>query len=196
MNRPSAQPLLPGMVLKDYVNTATDTPSAVSWSAVAAGAIGAAALSLILLMLGTGFGLSALTPWARESVSTSTLNFSTILWISITQLLASGLGGYLAGRLRTRWADLHGDEVYFRDTVHGFLAWAVATLATAALLVPAITYLVNGGVPGAAGNAAREMSEQARHAAAYASLWLFISLLIGAFASSYFATFGGRRRDA
>jgi hypothetical protein len=33
-------------------------------------------------------------------------------------------------------------------------------------------------------------------ASAYAALWLFISLLIGAFVASLAATYGGRRRDA
>jgi hypothetical protein len=73
------------------------------------------------------------------------LGLSAILWITITQLLASGMGGYLAGRLRTRWVGIHTDEVYFRDTAHGFLAWAVATIATAALLTSTIGNIVSGG---------------------------------------------------
>ena len=43
---------------------------------------------------------------------------------------ASGVGGYLAGRLRVRWRDTDVDEVHFRDTAHGLLTWAVATLFT------------------------------------------------------------------
>ena len=58
--------------------------------------------------------------------------------LTFTQLAASGMGGYLAGRLRTKWAGIHTDEVYFRDTAHGFLAWAVATLLTATLLTSAV----------------------------------------------------------
>ena len=71
---------------------------------------------------------------------------STILWVSFTQLAAAGMGGYLAGRLRTRWHGTHTDEVYFRDTAHGFLAWALATLVTAALLTSAIGAILSGGV--------------------------------------------------
>ncbi len=96
--------------------------SAVSWGAIVAGAAAAAALSLILLMLGVGLGLSAVSPWARDGVSATTFGVSTIVWLTLTQLLASAMGGYLAGRLRTKWAAAHSDEVYFRDTAHGFLA--------------------------------------------------------------------------
>jgi hypothetical protein len=108
--------------------------SAVSWSAILAGSAGAAAFSLILLTLGTGLGLSALSPWTSRSVHASTFGVAAIVWICVTQILSCGLGGYLAGRLRRRWAATDLDEVYFRDTAHGFLSWAVATLFTAVLL--------------------------------------------------------------
>jgi hypothetical protein len=121
-------------------------PGSISWGAVLAGAAAAAALSLILLMLGVGLGLSSISPWVNEGVSASTFSISTIVWITLTQLLASGMGGYLAGRLRTRWVGVQSDEVHFRDTAHGFLAWAVASLATAALLSSAIGTIVSGGV--------------------------------------------------
>jgi hypothetical protein len=120
--------------------------SAVSWSAIVAGAAAAAALSLILLMLGTGLELSSVSPWAYSGVSATTFGVSTILWLTFTQLVASGMGGYLTGRLRTKWVAVHTDEVYFRDTAHGFLAWAVAALATAALLTSVIGSIVNGGI--------------------------------------------------
>jgi hypothetical protein len=120
--------------------------SAVSWAAIVAGAAAAASLSLILLILGVGLGLSSVSPWARQGVNATTFGLSTILWLTLTQLLASGVGGYLAGRLRTRWAGVHTDEVYFRDTAHGFLAWAVASLATAALLTSVIGSILGGGV--------------------------------------------------
>lgn len=295
--------------------------SAVSWGAIAAGAAAAAALSLILLILGVGLGLSSVSPWTREGVSATTFGVSTILWLTLTQLLASAMGGYLAGRLRTKWTDVHPDEVYFRDTAHGFLAWAVASLATAALLTSAIGSILSGGVQAGAslvggvtstarsalgsaaasarttqGNdggpmayfvdslfrrdttaaapaagsaistdaierasskdtaevsrifmnvsrseplppedirhvgqivaqrtglpqqdaekrvadvyakaqakmrdmeaAARDAADKARKASAYSALWLFVSLLIGAFVASLAATFGGQRRDA
>ena len=286
--------------------------SGVSWGAIFAGAAGAAALSLILLILGVGLGLSSVSPFAGAGASATTFGVSTIAWITFTQLAASGIGGYLAGRLRTRWAATHVDEVYFRDTAHGFLAWAIATLATAAMLTSAIGGIVGttasaagsvvGGAattaaaaapaaagamksdgpamgngyfvdslfrkdataPAAAASApasdaapmgaeagrifasgleagalpaddvkylgqqvsqrtglsqadaekrvndaftrmkakadqakadAKEAADKARKASAYAALWLFVSLLVGAFVASLLATFGGRQRD-
>ena len=109
-------------------------PHSICWAAVLAGAAGAASLSLILLVLGVGLGLSSVSPWSSEGVSAETFGASTILWLTFTQLAASGLGGYLAGRLRHRWHRVQADEVHFRDTAHGFLAWSVATLATACML--------------------------------------------------------------
>jgi hypothetical protein len=297
--------------------------SAVSWGAIAAGAAAAAALSLILLILGVGLGLSSVSPWSRDGVSATSFGVSTIVWLTLTQLLASAMGGYLAGRLRTKWTEAHADEVYFRDTAHGFLSWAVASLATAALLTSAIGSILGGGVqagasivggvantagaavvgaaassrmaPGSDGGpmgyfvdslfrreaaanpgagtaasptgsdtgerasgtdaaevgrifmnvnradplpsgdvryvgqivaqrtglsqqdaekrvtdvyakaqtkvrdaeaAARESADRVRKASAYSALWLFVSLLVGAFVASLAATFGGRRRDA
>lgn len=118
---------------------------AISWGAVFAGAAAAAALSLILVVLGVGLGLSAVSPWTARGASATTLGVSTILWISFTALVASGAGGYIAGRLRSRWRATHTDEVYFRDTAHGFLAWAVATLVTAGMLASAVGSVVAGG---------------------------------------------------
>jgi hypothetical protein len=120
--------------------------SAVSWGAIAAGATAGAALSLILLILGVELGLSSVSPWAREGISATSLGVSTIVWLVLTQLLASAMGGYLAGRLRTKWIDTQTDEIYFRDTAHGFLAWAVASLATAALLTSVIGSILSGGL--------------------------------------------------
>ena len=298
----------------DDIAVAPASEHAVSWPAVFAGAAGAAALSLILLILGTGLGLASVSPWVQQGIGAATFGVSTILWISFTQLVASGMGGYLAGRLRTRWAGTQADEVYFRDTAHGFLAWAMATLATATLLTSVIGAIVGTGVnagatvaAGGAGaavaqvadkadgekdgeadldyfvgtlfrtdaaaastagapgvlmvnpspaaiaadasgifltalkngalppedasylgqqvalrtgvsaqdaqkrvtdtfgrmqikareaeTAAREAADKARKASAYGALWLFVSLLIGAFFASLAATFGGRQRD-
>jgi hypothetical protein len=140
---------------------AASAMSAVSWSAVLAGAAGAAALSLILLILGTGLGLSSVSPFTGQGASATAFGASTIAWLTFTQLAASGLGGYLAGRFRTRWLATHSDEVYFRDTAHGFLAWAIATLATAALLTSTI-----GAIVGAGANAARAVAAGAAGTAA------------------------------
>jgi hypothetical protein len=120
----------------------------VSWSAVLAGALAAAALSFILLILGVGLGLSALSPW---SYNDAPIGKSAIIWVAFMQLASAGIGGYLAGRLRTRWANVHGDEVYFRDTAHGLLAWAVATLLTAALMAGAVRAALSGAIDAGSG---------------------------------------------
>jgi len=127
----------------EYLSVQT---SAVSWGSIVAGATAAAALALILTMLGAGLGLSSVSPWAYTGISAEAFGISTILWLTITQLIAAGLGGYLAGRLRTKWIATDADEVYFRDTAHGFLAWAVAALMTAALLTSMIGSIVSGGI--------------------------------------------------
>ena len=126
--------------------TTTTEGGAVSWGAVIAGAVGAAALSLVLFLLGTGLGLAVVSPWVSEGISGTTAGVSTIAWVTAVQLLASLLGGYLAGRLRTRWVTVHTDEVFFRDTAHGFLAWAVATLLMATLLSSAIGTAISAGL--------------------------------------------------
>lgn len=129
--------------------------SGASWGAILAGAFGAAALSFVLIILGFGLGLSSVSPWSGSGASAQTIGVSTIVWLAFTQIAASAIGGFLAGRLRVKWAGVHTDEVYFRDTAHGFLAWAVASLATAALLTSAIGGVLSGGakVAGAAGTA-------------------------------------------
>lgn len=133
----------------DYPAVDSQSRSGVSWAAIFAGAATAAALSLILVVLGAGLGFAATSPWADEGASAKALGISTIVWLLLTQIIASGLGGYIAGRLRVKWANLHGDEVYFRDTAHGFLSWAVATLVTAMLVLGAAGNLVGAGASAA-----------------------------------------------
>ena len=116
--------------------------SGVSWSAVIAGAFVTAALSLILLALGTGLGLSSVSPYSGSGISASTVGKSAIIWLIVMEILSSAMGGYLAGRLRTKWASIHSDEVYFRDTAHGFLAWATAFVITVAFLAAAATTMI------------------------------------------------------
>ena len=118
--------------------------SGVSWAAVIAGAFAAAALSLALLALGTGIGFSAVSPWSDAGASASMIGWTAVIWLVLTQMIASSLGGYLAGRLRTRWINVHTHEVYFRDTAHGFLVWAVGLVITAAFLTSAAASFLGG----------------------------------------------------
>ncbi|HWL28278.1 MAG TPA: hypothetical protein VNQ97_05170 [Burkholderiaceae bacterium] len=146
------------------INAAEANASGVSWAAIFAGAAAAAALSLILVMLGFGLGLSAISPWSTSGAA-ATVGISAFIWLAVTQILASGMGGYLAGRLRVKWADLHGDEVYFRDTAHGMLSWAIATLVTAAFLGSTISGVIGGGAKMVGETAKAGVSTMAQSAA-------------------------------
>ena len=129
-----------------YVEHNEAHSSGVSWAAVIAGAAVTAALSLILLALGAGLGLSSVSPYSNTGISASTLGTSAIIWLIVMEILSASMGGYLAGRLRTKWASIHTDEVYFRDTAHGFLAWSTALVITAAFLASAASAMI-GSAP-------------------------------------------------
>jgi hypothetical protein len=111
----------------------------VSWAAVIAGGVAAVAITLLLVALGTGIGLSSVSPWSSSNPSSTTFTLLAAVWLIIVQWLSSGLGGYLAGRLRTKWTSLHTDEVFFRDTAHGFLAWALASILVAAFATSSVS---------------------------------------------------------
>jgi hypothetical protein len=128
--------------------------SSVSWGAVLAGGIAAAAVTLVLLAFGVGVGFSVVSPWSDQGVSSTTLHVGAGIYLVVMAMLASTVGGYLAGRLRNRWAGVHHDEVYFRDTAHGFLAWAFATVLTAGVLGGATTHILAGASAGLAPAAA------------------------------------------
>ena len=123
---------------------AVNSASAVSWGAIFAGAAAAASLALMLLMLGAGLGLTSISPWENQGLAAGTVGIAAIAWLTFTQIVASGMGGYLAGRLRTKWVDTHTNEIYFRDTAHGFLTWAGALLVSAVLLTTTISSLIGG----------------------------------------------------
>jgi hypothetical protein len=118
--------------------------SAVSWPAIIAGALVASSLSLALLMLGAGLGLVSVSPWSNNNVSVTTFGILAAAWFIAVQLFTSGVGGYLAGRLRTRWVSVHTDEVFFRDTAHGLLVWAVGAVISALLLTSAASSIASG----------------------------------------------------
>lgn len=138
--------------------------SGVSWGAILAGAAAAAALSIVLYLLGSGLGFSAMSPY--EDNSAVAMGVGAILWLSFTQLAASAVGGYLAGRLRVKWASIHTDEVYFRDTAHGMLAWAVSTLVAATFLGGMLSKMVGSAVDAGAGLAKTTMMSGAAAAGA------------------------------
>jgi hypothetical protein len=123
--------------------------TAVSWGPIIAGAFAASTLTFILMLLGSGLGLTMVSPWSGSGASLTTFAVSGAIWLIIVQWLSSGVGGYLAGRLRTKWVGIHTDEVYFRDTAHGFLAWALATLLVVGVLGSALSAVIGSGVQAA-----------------------------------------------
>lgn len=127
--------------------------SGVSWGAVAAAAFVGAALALILLLLGSGLGFSAISPWATEGISAKTVGVAAIAWLIFTHIASSAVSGYMAGRLRIKWNNVHTDEVYFRDTAHGLSAWAVGIIVTAAFLGSAATSILGSATKAAAATA-------------------------------------------
>src|SRR3954469_17989547 len=148
--------------------TALDSQtSGVSWAAIAAGAVAAAALTLMLVAFGAGLGLSAVSPWADSGVSATTFKVGSGIYLVIVAVMASSVGGYLAARLRTKWTGLHTNEVFFRDTAHGFLAWAFGTLITFGVLGAAITHIGSGAAAGVSGAATAQAAQNASPADLY-----------------------------
>jgi MFS family permease len=113
----------------------------------------------------------------------------------ITQWVSSAFGGYLTGRLRTKWVGIRTDEIFFRDTAHGFLAWALAAVLMAALFSLVSAAMVAGASAGADTTVTAEAADQARKAAASFSLFTSVSFLIGAFIASVAGALGGYHRD-
>lgn len=162
--------------------------SAVSWEAVWAGAAATVALLFVLLSLGAGFGLKMAPNWP---VGLTAKDFTpTIGAVFVAcQIVASMLGGYLAGRLRTKWLHIHDHETHFRDTAHGLLAWAVSVVGL----------LVLGALASSPAAPAAELSPaemlRAAHIGAHVSLFLGIGALTSAFSACVAAAIGGLRRD-
>jgi hypothetical protein len=144
--------------------TAESSVSAVSWAAILAGAFVAVSATLILLAIGSGMGLASVSPWPGSGVSPTGFTVMTAIWLVVVQWVSSGLGGYLTGRLRTKWVGTHTHEVFFRDTAHGFVTWAVATVAVAVVLATATAATVGAGV-----QAASTVASGAAHGAADAA---------------------------
>jgi hypothetical protein len=132
------------------VASSSVSQSAASWPAIIAGAFVAASVSLVLLALGSGLGFASISPWPHHGVSATTFAVTTAIWLIVMQWVSSGFGGYITGRLRTRWIGTHTHEVFFRDTAHGLITWAVATVVVAAVLATSTFSALEGGAHAAA----------------------------------------------
>ena len=142
------------VIVQPGVETGEPSIAGVSWPAVTAGAIVSCALTFVLLAFGVGLGLSVVSPWAGSGVSATTFKIGTGLYLIVIAMMSSSIGGYIAGRLRTRWIGVHSDEVYFRDTAQGFIAWALASVLGAVLLASPASSLISGGATGVTQGAA------------------------------------------
>jgi hypothetical protein len=116
--------------------------SAISWPAILGGSVTAAAMSLVLVLLGSGLGLASISPWSMGRGSATVFSIAAGLWLVVVQWLSSGLGGFVTGRLRTKWVHVHTHEVFFRDTAHGLLTWGLATVIGAFMLASASSSVV------------------------------------------------------
>lgn len=142
-----------------YAYGSPRSQTAISWPAIFGGAVAAVAISLSLLVLGSGLGLAVMSPFSSLSDSAAEFTVKAAVWLVFMQWVASAIGGYLAGRLRTKWRDVPTDEVFFRDTAHGFLTWALATALTAACLTGTVSSVVGTAAQSAATVAATQTSD-------------------------------------
>lgn len=138
--------------------------SAVSWAAIICGAIATLVTMLVLISLGTGFNLLTVSPWPNSGVTATTFTLAAAIGLIVVQWISAGVGGYLAGRLRTRWTGVHTNEVFFRDTAHGFMSWALATLVGMMMVTSAAAFVTSTGadaLSNVAGGAAQGASQAA-----------------------------------
>jgi hypothetical protein len=100
-----------------------------------------------------GLSVSSTAPTWRDA--SLPLVLLSGLYLVLVALAAYGLGGYVAGRLRSR-VMAAPDEVEFRDGTYGLLTWALATLLTAVLAFGVAQSLTRLAAPsgGSAGPAA------------------------------------------
>lgn len=121
------------------------SPVSLTWGAIIAGAVAAIISAIVLSVLGSGVGLSMISPWPGAGASATTVGVSAAVAVVVVQWVSSAFGGFMAGRLRSKWDRVHADETFFRDTAHGFLAWAVASLV-GVLLFASLTASAVGGI--------------------------------------------------
>lgn len=125
-------------------NVATDVAAQaptfryIEWGAVIAGAIGAAAISFVLLTFGSALGLSAISPYPYRGLTVSTFLVVATLYVAMVQVCSYAAGGYLAGRMRTPWVGGDEAERHFRDGVHGFVVWALGIVISAAVVASGV----------------------------------------------------------
>lgn len=140
----------------------TETRPYVDWPAVIAGAVVAAALTLVLFTFGSAIGLSMVSPYEGRSASKWLFALALGLWTLWVIVSCNLAGGYIAGRLRRRAGDATEHESDIRDGVHGLAVWGIGVLLGAIMSVIGVTALATGGAK-LAGAAASAAGDQARN---------------------------------
>ena len=131
----------------------------VQWGPAVAGALMAAAIGFVLDSFGAAIGLalSSTAPTWRDS--SLMLQLLSGLYLVLVAITAFGVGGYVAGRLRT---PIEGseDDIEFRDGSIGLLVWAIAVVLTVLMVTAAALSMSRaaspGGTPGAVQSIAGE----------------------------------------
>jgi hypothetical protein len=126
--------------------TVEASASALSWAAVIGGTVVATGITLVLVVLGSGVGLAWVSPFGAGNPSATAFTLTAAIWLILVQWISAAMGGYITGRLRTRWVGTHTHEVFFRDTAHGLLTWAAATLVVIALVASTSSAILGTGV--------------------------------------------------
>lgn len=120
-------------------NMGTGERGAFSWGSVVAGALAATAVTFILLALGAGIGFLGASPYS-SGPSAKTLTVAGAIWIVLAQAWGYAVGGYFAGRLRSRFGGHSVDETNFRDGAHGFAAWALGVVLTITMVALGVAF--------------------------------------------------------
>lgn len=137
----------------------------VSWGAVLAGVVAALVTQLIINMLGIGIGVATLDPGTGDNPAASTFSVAAAIWWTLSGIIASLVGGYMAGRLCGRPKESTAGW-------HGLTAWAMTTLVIFYLLTSTAGSLVGGvfntigSAIGGLGRAAGATAQTAAQAAA------------------------------
>ena len=149
----SASPVVAGVAVEDR-------GSYVDWPAVLAGAVLAAAVSLLFLTFGSAIGLSLTEPFGRTDAPLFWAAVAIGLWLVWVQVSAFLVGGYVTGRLRRRHPGATEHEVEVRDGIHGLLVWGTGIVLSALLAFGGLGALATsasnivGSAAGAAASAA------------------------------------------
>lgn len=117
----------------------------VQWGAVILGALGATAISMVLLTFGAGLGLSATSAQPYAGASAKALAVISALYVAITMVAAFGAGGYVTGRMRLP-ATQELAEHEFRDGAHGFAVWALGIVIGGVIAISGLSGAVKTAV--------------------------------------------------